>query len=119
MLHNCAAESFREFLGDLTKSLQHPAPSLVARGSEMLRRGDDVGEQHGAQGPMRLRRRRMATGEELLDLGQDRVGLGEPRRMVCTVDLEKTCVRDVVGEVAAALHRAWRHRGHGRQGWAH
>src|ERR1700751_4541793 len=47
----------------------------------------------------------MAAGEELLDLGQDRVGLREPGRVVRAVDLEVPRTGDVVGEVAAELHR--------------
>ena len=49
-LDHRAAESLREFGGDLTKALQHHPPPLVARCRGMLRRGDDIGEQHGAQG---------------------------------------------------------------------
>ena len=47
----------------------------------------------------------MAAGEELLDPGQDLVGLGEPGRVVRAVDLPIPRIRDVVGEVASALHR--------------
>jgi hypothetical protein len=49
-LDHRAAESFREFGGDLTKAVQHCAPPLVARGRGVCRRGDHIGEQHGAQG---------------------------------------------------------------------
>ena len=52
VLHHRAAESFREVGGDLTKALQHRTPPLVARRRGVLRRRDDVGEQHGAQGAM-------------------------------------------------------------------
>ena len=55
---------------------------------------------------MGLRRCGMAAGEELLDLGQDRVGLGEPGRMVRAVDLEVPRAGNVVGEVPAVLHRS-------------
>src|SRR4051812_10181720 len=47
----------------------------------------------------------MAAGEEVLDPGQDRVGIGEPGRVVRAVDLEQPRARDVVAEVPAALHR--------------
>ena len=47
----------------------------------------------------------MAAGEELLDLGQDLVGLGKPGCVVRAVDLEVPRAGNVVGEVAAALHR--------------
>ena len=47
----------------------------------------------------------MAAGEELLDLGQDRVGIGEPGRVVRAVDLEVPRAGDVVGKIAAQLHR--------------
>ena len=47
----------------------------------------------------------MAAGEELLDRRQDRVGLGEPGRVVGAVDLEVPRARDVVGKIAAELHR--------------
>ena len=51
-LDHRAAESLREVGGDLAKAVQHRAPALVARRRGVLRRGDDVGEQHGAQGAM-------------------------------------------------------------------
>ena len=51
-LDHRATESLREFGGDLTKAVQHRAPPLVARCRGVLGRGDDVGEQHGAQGAM-------------------------------------------------------------------
>ena len=51
-LHHRAAESLREVGGDLTKAVQHRPPPLVTRRRGVLRRGDDVGEQHGAQGAM-------------------------------------------------------------------
>ena len=54
---------------------------------------------------MGLRRCGMAAGEELLDPGQDPVGLGEPGRVVGAVDLEVPRAGNMVGEVAAALHR--------------
>ena len=47
----------------------------------------------------------MAAGEELLDLGQDPVGIGEPGRVVAALDFEQPRTGDVVGEVPAALHR--------------
>ena len=47
----------------------------------------------------------MAAGEELLDLGQDLVGIGEPGQVVRAVDLEVPRARDVVGEIPATLHR--------------
>ena len=53
---------------------------------------------------MCLRRCGMAAGEELLDPGQDRVGIGEPGRVVAAVDLEVPRAGDVVGDVAAALY---------------
>ena len=75
-LDHRAAELLREVGGDLTKAVQHRAPPLIARGRGLLGRRDDVGEQHAAQGAMGLRRCGMAAGEELLDPGQDLVGLG-------------------------------------------
>ena len=45
----------------------------------------------------------MAAGEEFLDLGQDRVGLGEPGRVVRAVDLEVPRAGNVVGEVAVTI----------------
>ncbi len=47
----------------------------------------------------------MAAGEEILDLGEDRVGIGEIGRVVRAVDLEVPRARDVVGKIAALLHR--------------
>ena len=55
----------------------------------------------------------MAAGEELLDLGQDLVGIGEPGRVVAAVDLEQPRTGDVVDDVPAApapestSSRAW------------
>jgi hypothetical protein len=66
-LDHRAAETLREVGGDLTKALKHRPPPLVAGRGGVLRRRDDVGEQHGAQGAMRLRRGRMASRQELLD----------------------------------------------------
>jgi hypothetical protein len=47
----------------------------------------------------------MAAGEELLDLGEDPVGIGEPGRVVAAVHFEHPCPGDVVGDVPALLHR--------------
>src|ERR1700751_1513671 len=43
------AESLRQFGGDLPEAVQHSTPPLIARRRGVLRRGDDVGEHHGAQ----------------------------------------------------------------------
>ena len=51
-LDHRAAESFREFGGDLTKAVKYRTPPLVAGRRGALGRGDHVGEQHGAQGAM-------------------------------------------------------------------
>jgi hypothetical protein len=67
-LDHRAAESLREVAGDLTEAVEHRTPPLVASGRGALRGRDHVGEQHGAQGAMGMRRRRVAAGEELLDL---------------------------------------------------
>ena len=48
-LHHRAAESLREFRGDLIEPVQHRTPPLVAGRRRVLRRRDHVGEQHGAQ----------------------------------------------------------------------
>jgi hypothetical protein len=105
VLHHRAAESLREVGGDLTKAVQHRTPPLVAGRRRVLRRRDHVGEQDSAQGAMGRRRCRTTAGEELLDPGQDPVGLGEPGRGVHAVDVEVPRAGDVVGKVAAALHR--------------
>ena len=47
----------------------------------------------------------MAAGEELLDPGQDLVGLVEPGEVVGALDLKQPRARDVIGEVPAVLHR--------------
>ena len=49
-LHHGAAESLREFCGDLTEAVEHRTPPLVAARRGALRRRDYVGEQHRAQG---------------------------------------------------------------------
>ena len=49
-LHHRAAESLRELRGDLIEPVQHRTPPLVAGRRRVSRRGDHVGEQHGAQG---------------------------------------------------------------------
>jgi hypothetical protein len=98
--------------------VEHRAPSLVARGRGVLCRRDDVGEQHGAQGAMGLRRRGMAAGEKLLDSGQDPVGIGEPVGVVHAVDLQVSRARNVIGEVPSALHRnAWVLAGMDDEAW--
>ena len=51
-LDHRAAESLREFGGDLTKAMEYRPPPLVTRRRGVLRRRDDVGEQHGTQGAM-------------------------------------------------------------------
>ena len=56
-LDHRAAESFREFGGDLTEAMQYRPPPLIAGRRGALRRRDHVGEQHGAEGAMGLRRR--------------------------------------------------------------
>ena len=52
VLDHRAAESLGEFGSDLTEALQHRPPPLVARSRGTFGRGDDVGEQHSAQGAM-------------------------------------------------------------------
>ena len=59
----------------------------------------------------------MAAGEELLDLGHDRVGIVDPGRVVRAVDFEHPRAGDVVGEVPAALHRNGVLAGMDDQGW--
>ena len=49
--------------------------------------------------------RRVAAGEELLDLGEDPIGIGHPRCVVLAVDLEQPRTGNVIGKVAAELHR--------------
>jgi hypothetical protein len=49
-LNDRAAESSGAVDGDLIKPVQHCTPPLVACRRGALRRGDHVGEQHGAQG---------------------------------------------------------------------
>ena len=104
-LDHRAAEPLREFGGDLTEPVEDRTPPLVAGCRGVCRRGDDVGEQHGAQGAMRLRRCGVAAGEELFDCGQDLVGLGEEGPVVGRVDLQVPRAMDMVGEVPAELHR--------------
>ena len=48
------AESVRGFGGDLAEALEHDTPSLIPRRRGALGRRDDVGEQHRAQGTLRL-----------------------------------------------------------------
>ena len=52
MLLTTAPPIVREVGSELTKAVQHRAPTLIARRRGVLRRGDHVGEQHGAQGAM-------------------------------------------------------------------
>ena len=47
----------------------------------------------------------MAAGEELFDLGEDPVRIAEPGQVVRAIDLEVPRARDVLGRIAARLHR--------------
>ena len=57
---------------------------------------------------MRLRRCCVAPGEKFLDLRHTPVGIGEPRSVVRTFELDHARTGYVVGKVAAQLYRhAW------------
>ena len=60
---------------------------------------------------------RHGSCEELLYLGGDPVGIGEPGRVVHAVDLKQPRTRDMVGEVPAALHRNGVLAGMDNEGW--
>ncbi|HLM18549.1 MAG TPA: hypothetical protein VK549_12065, partial [Acidimicrobiia bacterium] len=59
---------------------------------------DDVGEQHGEQTPVRVRRRERA-GEKFLDLVEHFVTVLTEPHVVGAVDLDVARVRDVIGDV--------------------
>jgi hypothetical protein len=57
-----------------------------------------------------LRGRRVAAGEELLDRGEEPVGIGEPGHVVGTVNFEQPSPGDVVRYTGPPAPE--RHRGH-------
>jgi hypothetical protein len=77
-------------------------PPLVAELDRSLRGVDDVGEQHSGQDALD-RRQRPDTGEELLDLVEQGVGVVREEQVVGALELDKLGPRDAVGEVATHL----------------
>src|SRR6185295_16550017 len=63
-------------------------PSLVAELDCSLRRVDDVGEQHGGQDALD-RRQRPDTGEKLLDLIEQGVGIAREEQVVGALELDE------------------------------
>ena len=47
----------------------------------------------------------MAAGKQLLNLGRDPVGIGEPGRVVRAIELNHARAGNVIGEIPARLHR--------------
>ncbi len=77
-------------------------PSRVADLGRALRRAHDVGEQDGREPPGGFGPGRRAR-HELLDRREHRLRLAGPRLPVAARQLDEGRVRDVLGEVAAAL----------------
>ena len=75
---------------------------LVAEVGGPSRRIDDVGEQDAHEQLVRVGCDTLAV-DERLDLGEDRVGITEPREAVPAVELDELGVGHVVGEEPAAL----------------
>src|SRR6185295_18995126 len=63
-------------------------PSLVAELDRSLRGVDEVGEQHGGQDALD-RRQRPDTGEELLDLVEQGVGVAREEQVVGALELDE------------------------------
>jgi hypothetical protein len=68
-----------------------------------LRGADDVGEAHRGQHPVG-RDRWAHTGEELLDLIDQGIGVTGEEQVVVTVEFPVGGIGDVLGQVAAVLH---------------
>jgi hypothetical protein len=77
-------------------------PAAIAEARGLLRRADDVREQHGGEHPVGLGAVPHAR-EELLDLVEDRVGVLPPGHVVLARQLDVPRPRDPPGHVAAAL----------------
>ena len=75
----------------------------VAELGGALGRADDVGEQHGGEDALGLRRRLAHAGEELLDLVAAPVGVAAPGQWSSPGSSTKLGPRDVGGEIAARL----------------
>ena len=83
----------------LLETREQLAPALVADLAHSLRRAGDVDEEHGREKAFRLGLLPSRAGDELLDCPKQ-VGVGNGP-VVRRVPLEKACIREVVGQVAA------------------
>jgi hypothetical protein len=79
-----------------------PPPVSDARGE--LGRADDVGEQHGREHAVGLRRRSQAR-DELLDLLEHPVLIASPKEVVGSRDPHELRPGDVIGEVFGVADR--------------
>jgi hypothetical protein len=95
-------------------------PAAVAELARPLGRADDVREHHGREDPVRLGDRAV-SGEELLDVVADLVGISHPGPVVIAVEVDEPRVGDVLRHVAAtagrdhvavAVHHQGRHADH-------
>jgi len=65
-------------------ALDEVAPACVSQLGHLLRRADDVGEEDGGEHPVKVSLLCTYTGEEALDLPDDRVAIGCPSEVVMT-----------------------------------
>ena len=72
--------------------VEQVAPAAVADPGGELGRADDVGEQHGGQHPVDLDG--VHAGQELLDLGDDGVGVAEVEEVVVAGQLDESGARE-------------------------
>ncbi len=81
---------------------QQVPPGPVAHLGCALGRADDVGEQHGREDTILLRRL-VPAGEELLDRVQNKVGFADVKQMLVAGHLHELRPRDALGHVATVV----------------
>ena len=106
-------------------ALQQRTPRLVAHLGERLGRPHDVGEEHGGQHPTGVRNG-CRTGDEALQLGEQRLGVARVRQVVDALELhqlgagdrrrQEAGVADVAVGVVAPLDHQRRRRDGGQKG---
>jgi hypothetical protein len=97
-LHDIATPAGHMALNDAVMGGKGGRPRLVAQLRCPVRRFDDVGEQHRHQDAIR-RLRAPFTGHKRLDLIDHRIYVASEPLKVIAVELDKSRVRDPVGEI--------------------
>jgi hypothetical protein len=78
-------------------------PGTVAEGAGLLSRVDDFGEQHGRQESIG-HELGSCPNEELLDLGQRRLGVPYPGPMITAGEFDELRPRDPIRDVPTRTH---------------